>query len=61
MCQRCGCPLKKGGDKEGKKTAHIHHVIAKRDGGLNDEDNLLSTCWPCERRFHREEIENDQS
>ena len=54
-CQRCGCELYIHGnqkDKKGKKRAHFHHKIFRCDGGKNEKENLLLTCWDCEVKFH---------
>ena len=42
-CQRCG---KSGVDLT------IHHKIPKARGGKNVEDNLVTWCTNCHRRFH---------
>ena len=28
----------------------VHHIVAKRDGGKDDYDNLMSLCRPCHSR-----------
>jgi len=54
LCQRCGIGvyLNREDKEPGKLKAHIHHKQHKIDGGLNTEDNLQLTCWPCERKYH---------
>lgn len=34
----------------------VHHVIAKRNGGLDSEDNLEPLCHACHSRITREEM-----
>ena len=55
-CKRCGRALylEKGSkENNGKMKGHIHHIKHRKDGGTNDPDNLLLTCWPCEAAWHR--------
>jgi 5-methylcytosine-specific restriction protein A len=35
----------------GAKATIPHHIIAKRDGGTNDESNLLAVCENCHRKI----------
>ena len=53
-CQRCKCDLylyKNGKDTRNKKKAHFHHIIHRSDGGTDTKENLLLTCWDCEKSF----------
>lgn len=35
----------------------VHHIIPRRDGGLNTLDNCLWACWPCHAAHHKAEKE----
>ena len=41
FCEICGAPA----------TLH-HHVIRKRDGGADDEANLVAVCSKCHNKHH---------
>lgn len=45
-CHWCSRPLRWGGEL-GPDTFHVDHVIAVRDGGTNDESNLVAACATC--------------
>lgn len=54
-CERCDQPLylyKNGKDTRGRSKAHFHHKIHRSEGGTDSKDNLLLTCWNCERSHH---------
>lgn len=40
--------------KEGIITPveHVHHIIPLREGGTNDDDNLMSLCKSCHSKEH---------
>ena len=40
-CEQCGTP-----------RDVTHHIISRRDGGLDDEANLMSLCHPCHGAIH---------
>lgn len=42
-CQNCGF------DGNG---LHIHHIEIRRNGGMDEKDNLMSLCNPCHRKIH---------
>jgi len=44
-CRRCG---------EEYRVLEVHHIIPKAKGGSDDPDNLITLCWPCHMRAHRE-------
>ena len=48
-CQRCKNKI--------KGYPQIHHIIAKKDGGSNEEDNLLAVCDKCHKILDEEQIE----
>lgn len=48
-CQDCGALVM------GKGEAHVDHVIAKRDGGKDEVENLQVLCHPCHSIKTREE------
>lgn len=35
-----------------ESTCDIHHIICKKDGGSNDNDNLIIVCPNCHRIIH---------
>lgn len=41
-CEVCGEPMK-----------DVHHIIPVREGGTNDEDNLICLCRSCHQKAHR--------
>ena len=41
MCERC---LAAG---VLTPTQHVHHIIPLKDGGTNDDDNLMALCRSC--------------
>ena len=56
-CRRCGKELylnKNGKEKvKGKMKSHMHHIIQRCEGGKDELNNLMLTCWPCETEYHR--------
>lgn len=42
-CEKCGWK---------KSNCDVHHIIPKKDGGTNDEDNLIVLCPNCHRVEH---------
>jgi hypothetical protein len=45
---RCQWP-----DCRSRRNLQVHHIIARSDGGSDDEDNLISMCRTHHRRLHR--------
>ena len=41
-CEVCGEPMK-----------DVHHIIPVKDGGTNDEDNLICLCRSCHQKAHK--------
>lgn len=48
-CQHC-----KGKNKDGK--LEVHHIIFRRNGGSDEESNLITLCKTCHDKLHRGEI-----
>lgn len=40
-CQKCGRMT----------NLNIHHILAVQDGGKDDDDNLITLCFPCHREW----------
>jgi hypothetical protein len=38
-----------------KQGLHVHHIIHRKNGGTNEEDNLLTLCELCHAEAHRGE------
>lgn len=49
ICQHC-----KGKSKDRK--LEVHHIIFRRNGGSDEESNLLTLCKTCHDKLHRGEI-----
>ena len=32
----------------------VHHIIERRNGGSNDDENLMTVCQTCHRKIHAE-------
>lgn len=47
-CQACGSP---GTDGNGAGLA-LHHIVARRHGGPDTPDNLVTLCAVCHGRIH---------
>jgi len=61
QCERCGCPLHLRGEKPdwpSSRKAQAHHIISRWAGGSNKQSNLVLTCSPCEKEYHRENPEH---
>ncbi len=46
-CQKCHLVSFNG-------KLHVHHVIHRKNGGTEDDDNLITLCNPCHRAEHRQ-------
>lgn len=44
-CTECGCD----------KHLHVHHIIHRKDGGTNDENNLVTLCKWCHAEKHKDQ------
>lgn len=42
--------------KEGiiSPVEHVHHIVPLKEGGTNDESNLMSLCKSCHSKIHAE-------
>ena len=38
------------------KRLHVHHIIFRRDGGSDDENNLITLCETCHTALHHDQI-----
>jgi hypothetical protein len=45
------CQHRKGNSKD--RRLHVHHIIFRRDGGSDDESNLLTLCETCHTGLHK--------
>ena len=52
-CQRCGCDVV-GGLRESRESAEVHHIIPRSAGGPNTDRNLVTLCWVCHKKAHRD-------
>ena len=52
-CQRCGCDVV-GGLRESRYSAEVHHIIPRSAGGPNTDRNLVTLCWVCHKKAHRD-------
>lgn len=50
-CRECGDPVGFRDEAE-VKTAHVHHVQSRSDGGTDELENLKTLCERCHRRIH---------
>ena len=51
-CKECGIRMKNG--------LHVHHVIPRRLGGSDNEDNLIILCNRCHQKHHKvNKVEED--
>lgn len=41
-CRRCGS----------QQNMHVHHIVARYDGGTNDLSNLITLCYNCHMEWH---------
>jgi 5-methylcytosine-specific restriction endonuclease McrA len=46
-CQKCNLVSFNGG-------LHVHHIIHKKNGGTEIEENLITLCNPCHKAEHRQ-------
>lgn len=48
-CQKCGVHCTNKRQAKNSPTARIqaHHIVARRDGGLDEMDNLVTLCMSC--------------
>lgn len=44
-CQKCSY-------EENQVTLNVHHIIARQDGGKDDENNLITLCKICHDEWH---------
>ena len=43
-CEECSCLT--------AAWYEVHHIIAVREGGSNDDSNLICLCFPCHKQKH---------
>lgn len=55
LCQDCGRKCKNTADSrnDGKAKIQAHHLIARRDGGTDDLENLVTLCMSCHHKRER--------
>ena len=41
LCKKCGC----------EKASNVHHIIARANGGTNEEKNLILLCSQCHHEW----------
>lgn len=54
-CERCGRPLylmKRYAARDDEVKSHVHHKVHLSEGGTNEMENLVLTCWECECKHH---------
>ena len=39
-----------------EEAEHLHHIISKRNGGLNIDDNRMALCKICHIKIHEDEM-----
>lgn len=52
-CQRCGCKVEDG-LRETSQSAEVHHLIPKMAGGTDALANLITLCFRCHQKAHRD-------
>lgn len=52
ICQDCRCKCKNSADakNDGRKKIQAHHLLARRDGGTDTLDNLITLCMSCHHK-----------
>ena len=53
-CHWCGCALQ--WDVPGCDFFHVDHLVPIRDGGANEESNLVASCATCNHQRARQEL-----
>lgn len=54
ICSKCGCGLRLLGEiRDGRRTAFVHHLKSKSDGGCNRVENLCLVCKVCHKNIHK--------
>jgi hypothetical protein len=51
QCQNC----KQKGGSRGSAELHAHHIVALKDGGSNNESNLITLCESCHKAIHTDQ------
>lgn len=59
LCERCECilHLRDAPRLPNSRVAIQHHILPRFIGGSNRQGNLLLTCKPCEKDYHKEHPE----
>lgn len=54
-CQECGCKCLNTADakKHPKRKIQAHHIVSRRDGGLDELSNLVTLCMSCHHKLER--------
>ena len=56
-CQNCGCVYKT--QKDAMDSLQVHHVIPVKDGGEDNDDNLILLCFDCHQGKHEHRIQKN--